>query len=153
MDGQEIYTVNRTPILGKEEYIFWSTRMESHLKALGHDVWNSVITNYSPPNRVRTPSEKKAKESNSMEINTILEGLPNDVIEKIGHRGSSKQLWDKIKQLYSDENPNEAYKLEQSSIYNHSSGEDPSKEDSDIEAEVNLEANLVSALDDLREYN
>lgn len=80
MDGQQIYTVNRTPILGKEEYTFWSTIMESHLKGLGHDVWNSVITDYSPPNRVRTPTQNKSKKSNSMEMNTILEGLPYDAI-------------------------------------------------------------------------
>ena len=65
MDGQDIFTVNRTPILGKEEYIFWTTRMEIHMKALEHDVWNSIITNYSPPNRVRTPTQKKTKKSNS----------------------------------------------------------------------------------------
>lgn len=109
MDGQEIYTVNRTPILGKEEYRFWSTRMESHLKPLGHDVWNLVIIDYSPPNRVRTPSPKKAKKSNSLAMNTILEGLSADVIEEIGQCVSSKDVWDKIKDLYSDENPNEAY--------------------------------------------
>ena len=58
--------------------------MESHMKALGHDLWNSVLTYYSPPNRVRNPTQKKAKKSNSMAMNTILEGLPDDVIEKIG---------------------------------------------------------------------
>ena len=42
MDGQNIYTVNGTPIPRKEEYIFWSTRMESHMKALGHWVKDSV---------------------------------------------------------------------------------------------------------------
>jgi hypothetical protein len=125
MDGQEIYTVNRTPILEKEEYIFWSTRMESHLKALTYDVWNSVITNYSPPNGVRNPSQKKAKKNNSMAMNTILEGLPDDVIEKIGQCVCSKELWDKIKDLYSDDNPNEAYQSKQISIYNHTSGQYP----------------------------
>ena len=78
MDGQKIYTKNGTPIHGKEEYIFWSTRMESHLKALGHDVWNLVITYYFPPSRVRTPTQKKAKKINSMVMNTILDGLPVD---------------------------------------------------------------------------
>ena len=126
--------------------------MESHLKALTYDVWNSVITNYSPPNGVRNPSQKKAKKSNSMEINTILEGLLDHVKEKIGQCVSSKELWDKIKDLYSDENPNEAYQSEQILIYNHSSGEYPSQEDSYIETNVNLEAKLFSALDDLREY-
>ena len=30
---EEIYTENGSPILGKEEYIFWRTIMESYLKA------------------------------------------------------------------------------------------------------------------------
>jgi hypothetical protein len=152
MDGQNIYTVNGTPILGKEEYIFWSTRMESHLKALGLEVWNSVITDYFPPNRVRTPAQKKAKKSNSMAMNTILDGLPDDVKEKIGECNSAKELWDKLKYLYSDEKSNEAFQSEQSSVYNNSSDEDSFEKYSDIEAEVNLEAELECALDELRKY-
>jgi hypothetical protein len=100
----------------KEEYIFWSTRMESHLKALGHDVWNSVITDYFPPRRVRTPTQKKSKKSNSMEMNTILNVLPDDVKEKIGECNSAKELWDKMKDLYSKEKSNEAFQSKQSSI-------------------------------------
>jgi hypothetical protein len=152
MDGQKIYTENGTPIPGKVEYIFWSTRMESHLKALGPDVWNSVITDYFPPSRVRTPAQKKAKKSKSMTMNTILDGLPDDVKEKIGECNSAKELWDKIKDLYSDEKSNEAFQSEQSSVYNNSSDEDSFEEYSDIEAEVNLEAELESALDELRKY-
>ena len=44
MDQQEeIYTKNGSPILGKEEYIFWRKRMESYLKALEPGVQNEVI--------------------------------------------------------------------------------------------------------------
>jgi len=142
MDGQKIYNENGTPILRKEGYIFWSIRMESHLKALGHDVWNSVITDYFPPNRVRTPTQKKAKKINSMAMNTILDGLPDDIKEKIGECNSAKELWEKLKDLYSDEKSNEAFQSEQNSVYNNSSDE----------AEVNLEAELESDLDELRKY-
>ena len=90
MDGQNIYNDNGIPTLRKEENIFWSTRMEIHLKALGHDVWSSVITDYFPPNRVRTPAQKKAKKINSMVINTILDGLPDDIKENIGEYNSAK---------------------------------------------------------------
>ena len=75
MDGLKIYNENGTPILRKEGYIIWSTRLESHLKALGYDVWNSVITNYFPPSRVRTLAQKKAKKSNSLAMNIILDGF------------------------------------------------------------------------------
>jgi hypothetical protein len=152
MDGQNIYNENGTPILRKEEYIFWSIRMESHLKALGHDVWNSVITDYFPPNRVRTPAQKKSKKINSMAMNTILDGLPDDIKEKIGECNSAKELWEKLKDLYSDEKSNEAFQSEQSSVYNNSSDEDSFEEYSDIEAEVNMEAELESSLDELRKY-
>ena len=65
MDQQEeIYTVNGSPILRKEGYIFWSTRMKIYLKALGHDVWNSVLTGYFPPKRIRNPTQNKSKKSN-----------------------------------------------------------------------------------------
>ena len=124
MDGQNIYSENGTPIPGKVEYIFWSTRMESHLKELGPDLWNSVIIDYFPPSRVRTPTQKKAKKSNSMEMNTILNGLPNDVKEKIGECNPAKELWEKMKDLYSYEKSNEAFQSEQSSVYNNSSDED-----------------------------
>ena len=38
-----------------------------------------------------------------MEMASILDGLPDDVKEKIGECNSSKELWDKIKYLYSVE--------------------------------------------------
>ena len=61
MDQQEeIYIVNWSPILRKEKYIFWSTRMKIYLKALGHDVWNLVITDYFPPKRIRTLAQNKS---------------------------------------------------------------------------------------------
>jgi hypothetical protein len=144
--------VNGAPILGKEEYIFWSTRMESHMKALGHEVWNSLIIDYFPPNKVRNPSQNKDKKSNSMEMNTILDGLPDDVKENIGECNSAKELWDMIKDLYLYVNSNETYQSEQISVYNDSSDEDSFEEDSDIEAEVNLEAEIECTLDELRKY-
>ena len=134
MDGKTIYNENGTPILRKEKYIFWSIRMESHLKALEHDVWNSVITDYFPPNRVWTPTQKKDKKNNSMAMNVILDGLPDNIKEKIGECNSAKELWEKLKDLYSNEKSNEAFQSEQSSVYNNSSDEYSFEEYSDIEA-------------------
>ena len=51
-----------------------------------------------------------------MAMDTILDGLPDDVKEKIGDCNCAKELWDKIKYLYS----NEAYQFEQSLVYNKS---------------------------------
>ena len=73
MDKKEdIYIENGSPILGKEEYIFWSTRMKSYQKELGHGVWNELITDYIPLKRIRNPSQKKAKKNNANAIEAIL---------------------------------------------------------------------------------
>ena len=77
--------------------------MKIYLKALGHDVWNSMIINFFPPKRTKTRAQKKSKKSNSMAMASILDGLPKDVKEKIGECNSTKEIWDKIKYLYSVE--------------------------------------------------
>ena len=64
--------------------------MKIYLKELGHDVWNLVITDYFWPKRIRTPAQKKSKKSNSMEMASILDGLPDDVKENIGEYNSTK---------------------------------------------------------------
>ena len=42
-------------------------------------------------------------------MNTILDGLPDDVKENIGEFNSAKELWNKLKYLYSDKKSNEAF--------------------------------------------
>ena len=91
MDQQEyIYTENGYPILGKEEYIFWRTRMESYLKALELRVWNAVLNDYIPPKRIRTPTQKKAKKNNANAIEAILDGISQSIKRIIGPCVTSK---------------------------------------------------------------
>ena len=51
-----------------------------------------MITDYFRPKRIRTPAQNKSKKSNSMEMASILDGLPNDVKENIGECNSTKEL-------------------------------------------------------------
>ena len=104
MDQQEeIYTENGSPILGKEEYIFWSTRMESYLKELEPSVWNAVITDYIPPKRIRSPSQNKSKKNNTYAIEAILDGISQYIKRNIGPCVSTKELWVKLENLYANE--------------------------------------------------
>ena len=156
MDQQEeICIVNGYPILRKEGYVFWSTRMKIYLKALGHDVWNSVITDYFPPNRIRTPTQKKSKKINSMAMDSILDGLPDDVKEKIGECNSAKELWDKIKDLHSVEQRAE----ERLAFLKDVSEDEKISEDEenlfigttnpDEESEVDIEAQYMAVVDEI----
>jgi hypothetical protein len=78
-----------------------------------------------------------------MVMNTILDGLPDDIKENIGECNSKKQLWDKIKDLYLDEKSNETFQSEQSSVYNNTINEDSLEKYSKIEVEVNLDVGNI----------
>ena len=86
MDQQEeIPTENGSPILGKEEYIFWSTRMKSYLKALEPSVWNTMITDYILAKRIQNPTQNKAKKNNENSIEAILDGISQSIKRRLDH--------------------------------------------------------------------
>ena len=64
---------NTTHLLDETNYAIWSMRVKVYLKEVQLDVWNSVITNYTPPNKLRTTSHKDARKNNSMAMETILD--------------------------------------------------------------------------------
>ena len=59
MDQQEGIPANRTHVINKQGYALWSIIMRVYLQSLGYGVWNSVISDYIPPRRIRTTSQKE----------------------------------------------------------------------------------------------
>ena len=95
----------------------------------------------------------KSNKSNSMAIASILDGLPDDVKEKIGECNSAKELWDKRKDLYSVEERAEG----RLAILEDVSEDEKISEDeenlfigttnSDEESEVDIESQYMAAID------
>ena len=94
---------NAAKFLDGTNYAEWNIRMKVTLKAAGYDVWNSVITGYSPPKKARTIAQKNSKTNNSMAMETILKGMTDSIKEKIGQHISAKDLWLNVEHLYSTE--------------------------------------------------
>ena len=65
MYQQEGIDSNRAQVLNEEKYEQWSIRMRVYLHSLGCGVWNAVISDYIPPKRIRTISQKNSKKNNS----------------------------------------------------------------------------------------
>ena len=65
-------------------YTVWSVRMKLCLRTTGLLLWNSVISGYTPPNKVRTTTQMDVRKNYSMTMNTILDGLEESIKEKIG---------------------------------------------------------------------
>ena len=81
--------------------------METYLKSLGEDVWFSVASGYNALKKPKTASQNEAKRNNKLAIDTILDGLTDLVKSKVGSCASSKEIWDKLQDLYSREEAEE----------------------------------------------
>ena len=67
--------------------------MQVYLEVEGIDVWQSVLTGYTPPKKVKTTIQKEEMKNTSMAMESILEGLTNIQNKKIGKCTSAKELW------------------------------------------------------------
>jgi len=74
--------------------------MEAYLKSLRADVWFSVASGYNSLKKPKTAAQKEAKRNNKLAIDTILDGLTDSVKSKVGSCASSKEIWDKLQDLY-----------------------------------------------------
>jgi hypothetical protein len=81
--------------------------METYLKDLGVDVWFSVTLGYNSLKKPKTTAQKEAKRNNKLTIDTILDGLTDSVKCKVGSCASTKELWDKLQDLYVSEEAEE----------------------------------------------
>ena len=84
--------------------------METYLKDLGADVWFSVASGYNALKKPKNATQKEAKRNNKLVIDTILDGLIYLVKYKVGYFRSSKEIWDKLQDLYAREEEKEEEK-------------------------------------------
>jgi hypothetical protein len=94
---------NGIPPFDGSKFEYWSNRMETYLKALGADVWFSVASRYNALKKPKTAAQKEGKRNNKLAIDTILDGLTDSVKSKVGSCASTKEIWDKLQDLYARE--------------------------------------------------
>jgi hypothetical protein len=83
------------------KYELWSGRTKVFLQEQGHYICLLVVTGYDSSKREKTAAKKELKKNKKIAIDFIWEGLPNLVREKVGKRSSTKELWDKLHDIYS----------------------------------------------------
>lgn len=75
--------------------------MDAYLSSLGYDVWRAIKDDYNEPaHPITDPNAKKAHENNAKLKNAILSGLENFEFFKLVQCKTSKEIWDKLKNLY-----------------------------------------------------
>jgi hypothetical protein len=79
----------------------WKIKTKSFLQAQGNYIWLSVVIGYDSSKREKNATKKELKKNKKIAMDFSWEGLPNPVIEKVGKCSSSKELWDKLHDIYS----------------------------------------------------
>jgi hypothetical protein len=98
---------NGIPPFDGSNYEYYSNIIETYLKSLGEDVWFSVSSGYNALKKPKTAAQKETKRNNKLAIENILDGLTDSVKSKVGSCASSKEIWDKLQDLYVREDTEE----------------------------------------------
>ena len=77
--------------------------MKLYLVSTRFGVWNSIIIGCTPPKKEKNEAQKEAKKDNSIAMDPIQDGLTGSIKENSGQCILTKEIWDKIKNLYSVE--------------------------------------------------
>ena len=87
--------------------------MRVYLQARGADVWKVVANKYDvPANPPIDAHGKKLYEDNSKEMNAILSDLTDIVFVKVIHCETTKEIWDKLKNIYEGDDKVKGVKLQ-----------------------------------------
>ena len=98
------YSENGVPLLNGHnglKYEMWSGRTKVFLQEHGYYIWLLVSTGYDSSKREKTGAKKELKKNKKIEMDFIWEGLPKSVRENVGKCSSTKELWDKLHEIYS----------------------------------------------------
>jgi hypothetical protein len=94
-------TKNGTPMFDGQNYAFWRRRMRTFLQAQGFDIWQAVVNRYKTP--ASPPTDvvgKRLYEINSKAMNAIQSGLVDSIYVKVMHCDATKEIWDKLQNIY-----------------------------------------------------
>jgi hypothetical protein len=101
MDDEEYFSTNNAPLFDGTIYAFWSIRMGTYLMALGFCIWKSFVTTYIAPKTLPIDvTGKNPSEHNVKYMKAILCGLSKFKFVNVMHCGSTKEILDKLKNIY-----------------------------------------------------
>jgi hypothetical protein len=104
---------NGIPQFDGQKYVFWRIRMRTYIHAQGFQVWQSIVDGYTTPTVPPTNGKAvKLGDNNSKATNELLNGLSDMVFTKVAHCKSTKEIWDKLQNIYEGDTKVKAEKLQ-----------------------------------------
>jgi hypothetical protein len=150
------YSENGLPMFNGQngfKYEMWRRRTKLFLQEHGHYIWLLVVTGYDISKREKTTAKKEMKKNAKIKMDFIWEGLPKLVREKVGKCSSTKELWDKLHEIYSspiENSKNAKEDADKKQEERCSSCQTDSEEEEYDEAKVDYREKLISEIKYLR---
>jgi hypothetical protein len=92
---------NEIPHFDGQNYVFWSIRMKTYIQAQGFEIWQSIVDGYTLPTIPPTNGKAmKLGQNNSKATNALLNGFSETIFTKVAHCKSTKEIWDKLRNIY-----------------------------------------------------
>jgi hypothetical protein len=87
--------------------------MKTYIHAQGFEFWQSIVDGYIVPT-IPPTNDKAVKlgQNNSKAINSLLNGLGGMVFTKVAHCKSTKEIWDKLQNIYERDSKFKVAKLQ-----------------------------------------
>ena len=82
----------KAPLFDGSNYSFWKIRMQSYIKSLGYDVWESIRVGYNDSVTPTDAATKKQAENDSKAQNALFSGLVNSELVKVVMCKTSKKF-------------------------------------------------------------
>ncbi|GJW89744.1 hypothetical protein Tco_0167297 [Tanacetum coccineum] len=107
---QDIYAAgseNRPPMLNKENYVPWSSRLLRYAKSRpnGKLIYNSIINGPYVRRMIPEPGDANRAvpvEADDQAIQTILLGLPEDIYAAVDSCETAQEIWLRVQQMMKD---------------------------------------------------
>ena len=112
MERNNMYKNGIAQFDGKK-YAFQRRRMKTYIQGHGFEIWQSVVDGYKEPT-VSMSNERamKLQKNNSIATNALLNGICESVYTKFINCKSTKNIWDKLQNIYEGDSEVKAAKLE-----------------------------------------
>jgi hypothetical protein len=123
--------------------------MKTYIQAQGFEIWKSIVDGYTIPT-VPPTNDKVVKlgQNNSKATNALLNGLSEIVFTKVAHCMSTKEILDKIQNIYEGDTKVKAIKIQ---TYRGKFKQLKMKEDENIAAYFLRVDEIMNAIIGLRE--
>jgi hypothetical protein len=87
--------------------------MRTYIQAQGFEIWKSIVDGYTTPTVSLTKDkDMKLGQNKSKSTNALMNGLGESIFTKVAHCKSTKDIWDKLQNIYEGDSKFKATKIQ-----------------------------------------